>query len=505
MEFLSHLELGFAAAMSLTNLGYALLGCLLGTLIGVLPGLGPVATLAMLLPSTYALPPATGLIMLAGIYYGAQYGGSTTAILINLPGESSSVVTALDGHALTKRNQAGRALAVAAIGSFFAGCVGTLLLAAFSPQLVKVAFYFGPAEYFSLMCLGMIGSVALSSGDLLKALAMIIFGMTLGLVGSDVNTGVVRYSFGFLELEDGIDFTVVAMALFGFGEIIWNLQTRDQQAATPPPRVAKLRLSWQMLRESFPAMFRGSMLGSLLGILPGGGAVLASFAAYTFEKKMPLAEGEIPLGKGNLRGVAGPESANNAGAQTSFIPMLTLGLPATPTMALMIAALSIHDIQPGPQMLTTHGDLFWTLVASMWIGNLFLLVLNFPLINIWVKLLTIPYKWIFPAIVLFCTVGIYSIASSSFSVWLLAGFIFFGYAARRLGFEGAPLLLGFILGSQMEEYLRRALTLSGGQWDVLWQRPISATLLAGSLLLLCTICLGSVRRKRAEIFVEDAE
>ncbi|WP_299451141.1 tripartite tricarboxylate transporter permease [uncultured Pigmentiphaga sp.] len=504
MELLQHIATGFAQAATTTNLLYALAGCLLGTLVGVLPGLGPVATVAMLLPATYALDPIPGLIMMAGIYYGAQYGGSTTAILIKLPGESSSLVTTLDGYAMTRQGKAGTALALAALGSFFAGCVGTFILAAFSPQLAKVAFHFGAPEYFSLMCLGLIGAIALSSGDVVKALAMTVLGLLLGMIGSDVTSGETRFTFGFLELEDGLEFAIVAMAWFGFGEIIWNLTQSDPSQHDTPQNVSRLRISWRDMKVALPAIFRGSAIGTLFGVLPGGGAVLASFASYTVEKKLGPKPGEPAFGEGNLRGLAGPESANNAGAQTNFIPMLTLGIPSGPVMALMIAALSVHDIQAGPQILTRNADLFWALVASMWIGNLMLLVLNYPLIGIWIRLLAIPYKWLFPAIVLFCTIGVYCISNSSFSILLLAFFILFGYAAKRLQFEGAPLMLGLILGANMEEYLRRSLTLSGGDWTVFLYRPLSATLLSlcGAMLLLMS--LSSVKVKRRQVFA-DAE
>ncbi|OVZ60171.1 hypothetical protein CDO46_22520 [Pigmentiphaga sp. NML030171] len=502
MDLLHNIATGFSLALSASNLMYALAGCLLGTLVGVLPGLGPVATVAMLLPATYALDPIPGLIMMAGIYYGAQYGGSTTAILIKLPGESSSLVTTLDGYEMTRQGKAGTALALAAVGSFFAGCVGTLILAAFSPQLAKVAFHFGAPEYFALMCLGLIGAIALSSGDMLKALAMTVLGLLFGMVGSDVTSGETRFTFGLLDLEDGLEFAIVAMAWFGFGEIIWNLHNADPSRHVAPQRVSRLRISREDMKAAMPAIFRGSAIGTLFGVLPGGGAVLASFASYTVEKKLGPKPGEPDFGKGNLRGLAGPESANNAGAQTNFIPMLTLGIPSGPVMALMIAALSIHDIQAGPQILTRNADLFWALVASMWIGNFMLLILNYPLIGIWIRLLTVPYKWLFPAIVLFCTIGVYCISNSAFAVLLLAFFIFFGYAARRLQFEGAPLMLGFILGGDMEEYLRRSLTLSGGDWSVFVQRPLSATFLAICAGTLALMSLSFIKARRRQVFVE---
>lgn len=502
MVNLDNLAQGFSLALSFSNLAYALIGCLLGTLVGVLPGIGPVATLAMLLPATYMLDPVAGIIMMAGIYYGAQYGGSTSAILIKLPGESSSLVTTLDGHAMTQRGQAGKALAIAAIGSFFAGCFGTLLIALFSPALARLAFHFSAPEYFALMCLGLLGAVALSSGDVLKALIMTVLGLLLSLVGSDITSGEARFTFGMDELVDGLEFAIVAMAWFGFGEIIWNLRHTSGTPRASPQQVSTLRVSRADIKEAGPAILRGTGIGAVLGILPGGGAVLASFASYMTEKRLRAKPGEVAFGQGNIRGLAGPESANNAGAQTSFIPMLTLGIPSGPTMALMIAALSVHDIQTGPQIITRNADLFWALIASMWIGNLMLLILNYPLIGIWVRLLSVPYRWLFPSIALFCAVGVYCISNSPFPVLLLAFFIFFGYAARRYGFEGAPLMLGFVLGADMEEYLRRTLTLSGGDWSVFLTRPLSASFLALCLFLILLMGSSAIRAKRAQVFVE---
>ena len=503
MDLITNLSIGFGAAFTLQNLIYAFIGCLLGTLIGVLPGIGPVATIAMLLPATYALPPVAALIMLAGIYYGSQYGGSTTAILVNLPGESASVVTVIDGHQMAKQGRGGPALAAAGLGSFFAGCVGTLILAAFAPPLTELAFKFGPAEYFSLMVLGLIGAVVLASGSLLKAIAMIILGLLLGLVGTDVNSGVARYSFDIPELTDGIGFIAIAMGVFGYGEIISNLSKPDEEREVQVARLGSLMPTKADFKHMTPAVLRGTALGSALGILPGGGALLSSFASYTLEKKIKLKAGEIPFGKGNIRGVAGPESANNAGAQTSFIPLLTLGIPPNAVMALMVGAMTIHNIQPGPQVMTSNPELFWGLIASMWIGNLMLIVLNLPLIGLWIKLLTIPYKWLFPAIVLFCAVGVYSENNNTFEIWMVAIFGVLGYMFHKLKCEPAPLLLGLILGPMMEENLRRALLLSRGDWSVLVTRPLSASLLFLAALLLVIVLLPSVKRKREEAFVEE--
>jgi TctA family transporter len=441
--------------------------------------------------------------MLAGIYYGAQYGGSTTAILVNLPGESSSVVTVIDGYQMARKGRAGPALAAAGLGSFFAGCVGTLILAAFAPPLTEVALSFGPAEYFSLMIVGLIGAVVLASGSLIKALAMILLGLLLGLVGTDVNSGVARYSFDIPELTDGISFIVIAMGVFGYGEIINNLSQPDEHREVFTGKVEGIMPTKEDFKNMVPAVLRGTALGSVLGILPGGGALLSAFAAYTIEKKTKLKPGEVPFGQGNIRGVAAPESANNAGSQTSFIPLLTLGIPPNAVMALMVGAMTIHNIQPGPQVMTSNPELFWGLIASMWIGNLMLVILNLPLIGIWIKLLTVPYRWLFPAILLFCAIGVYSTNNNSFDIWMVAIFGFIGYLFIKLGCEPAPLLLGLILGPMMEEYLRRAMLISRGDWSVFVTRPLSASLLAVAAILLMVVLLPSIKKKREEAFVED--
>jgi len=503
MELIEHLTLGFSVAITWQNLLYSFVGVLLGTLIGVLPGLGPLATIAMLLPVTYGLEPVSALIMLAGIYYGSQYGGSTTAILVNLPGESSSVVTVIDGYQMARKGRAGPALAAAGIGSFFAGCVATLVLAAFAPPLTEVALSFGPAEYFSLMVVGLIGAVVLASGSLVKALAMIVLGLLIGLIGTDINSGVARFSFDVPELTDGVNFVVIAMGIFGYGEIISNLSHDESKREVFTGKVTGIFPTAEDFKRMFPAMIRGTVLGSALGILPGGGALLSSFAAYTIEKKTKLQPGEVPFGQGNIRGVAAPESANNAGSQTSFIPLLTLGIPPNAVMALMVGAMTIHNIQPGPQVMTSNPDLFWGLIASMWIGNAMLIILNLPLIGMWIKLLTVPYKWLYPAILLFCAIGVYSTNNNSFDIWMVALFGLIGYIFIKLGCEPAPLLLGLILGPMMEEYLRRALLISRGDWAVFVTRPISASLLVVAVLLLIIVLLPSVKKKREEAFVEE--
>jgi putative tricarboxylic transport membrane protein len=504
MDLIHNLSIGFQTAATFQNLFYALMGSILGTLIGVLPGLGPVATIAMLLPSIYALDATPALIMLAGIYYGAQYGGSTTAILINVPGESSSVVTAIDGYAMARKGRAGPALAAAGLGSFFAGCVGTIVIAAFAPPLTELAFKFGPAEYFSLMVLGLIGAVVLASGSLVKAIAMIVLGLLLGQINTDVISGVPRFSFDVAELTDGIGFVTIAMGVFGFGEIIANLGMPAEQREVFTKNVTGLMPTKQDFKDAFPAVLRGTALGSILGVLPGGGALLASFAAYTVEKKVRGRPGEVPFGQGNIRGVAGPESANNAGAQTSFIPMLTLGIPPNAVMALMVGAMTIKGIQPGPQVMSSNPELFWGLIASMWIGNLMLVILNLPLIGIWIKLLTVPYRFLFPAILVFCCIGLYTLNNNNFDVYMAAGFGLVGYIFYKIGCEPAPLLLGFILGPMMEENLRRALLLSRGDWTTFMTRPLSAGLLIASFLMVVVVMLPSIKNKREEAF-QDAD
>jgi len=503
MDLISNLSLGFGVAFTPINLLYCLVGCLLGTVIGVLPGIGPLATIAMLLPATYALPPVSALIMLAGIYYGASYGGSTTAILVNLPGEISSVVTVIDGHQMAKKGRAGPALAAAGLGSFFAGSVATLILAAFAPPLTELAFKFGPAEYFALMVLGLIGAVVLARGSLLKAVAMIVLGLLLGLIGTDVNSGVARFSFDFPELTDGIGIVVIAMGVFGYGEIISNLDRPAEEREVFAAKVSGLMPTKEDFKNMVPAVLRGTFLGSALGILPGGGTVLAAFAAYALEKKIKIKPGEVPFGQGNIRGVAAPESANNAGAQTSFIPLLTLGIPPNAVMALMVGAMTIHNIQPGPQVMTSNPELFWGLIASMWIGNAMLVILNLPLIGIWVRLLSVPYRYLFPAIVLFCAIGVYSVNNNTWDIWMVGIFGVIGYIFIKLGAEPAPLLLGFVLGPMMEENLRRALLLSRGDWSTFVTRPLSAGLLAAGVLLLVIVLLPAVKNKREEAFVED--
>lgn len=500
MELFSNLALGLETAFTLQNLFYCLVGVFVGTAVGVLPGLGPIATIAMLLPATFGLPPESALIMLAGIYYGAQYGGSTTAILVNLPGESSSVVTALDGYQMARNGSAGKALATAAIASFFAGSVATVLLALAAPPLADMALEFGPAEYFSLMVLGLVASVVLASGSLLKAIGMVLLGLLLGVVGTDVNSGSARYTFELAELADGINFVIVAMGMFGIGEIVRNLE-HDESRDLVMKKVKGLMLSKDDFKRIIAPVLRATGLGSILGILPGGGAMLASFASYSLEKK--VSKNSAQFGKGAIEGVAAPEAANNAGAQTSFIPMLTLGIPSNPVMALMIGAMIIQGIQPGPAVMTEQPGLFWGLIVSMWIGNLFLVVLNLPMIGIWVRMIMVPYQMLYPAILLFCAIGVFSLNNSEFDVYLMALFGLLGYLCAKLELEPAPMLLGFIIGPMMEEYLRRALLLSRSDPMVFIERPISGIMLGLAAAAMIVVLLPSLRKKREEAFQED--
>lgn len=502
MDLASNLLLGFQEALSLVNLLYCFVGVSVGTLIGVLPGLGPVATVAMLLPITYTLPPPAALIMLAGIYYGAQYGGSTTAILVNIPGDASAVITCLDGHKMAKNGRAGAALGIAAIGSFFAGCVATMVIAAFAPPLIAIAFKFEAAEYFSLMVLGLVGAVVLANGSILKAFCMVLLGLLTGLIGTDINSGALRTTFGIEDLQEGLNFVAITMGIFGYAEIAHNLEQRSTRSFAAA-RVGRVLPTWADIRNCAGAIVRGTAVGSLLGVLPGGGALLSSFASYTLEKKIAGKNASPKFGEGNIRGVAGPETANNAGSQTSFIPMLTLGIPSNAVMALMIGAMMIHDIQPGPLVMSTDPGLFWGLIVSMWIGNFMLIILNLPMINIWVRLLKVPYRWLFPAIIAFCVIGTFSINCNVFDIWVSVFFGFLGYVFIKLGCEAAPFILGFILGPMMEENLRRALLLSRGDPSVFFSRPISCGLLIAAALLLIVVIAPSVRRKREVAFQDD--
>ena len=499
MELLDNLALGFATSLSWQNLLLCFLGVLLGTLVGVLPGIGPVATISMLLPITFVMPPVAALIMMAGIYYGTQYGGSTTAILINMPGEASSIVTALDGHQLARQGRAGTALATAAIGSFFAGTCATLLVALLAPPLTELALKVGSPEYFALMVLGLIASITLAQGSVMKALAMLVLGVLLGTVGQDLDSGTERFTFGLPELADGLEFVAMAMGLFGICEIFRNLEVGRTRSAEVSA-VGGLMPTRDDFRQMVKPMLRGTALGSALGVLPGGGAILASFASYSMEKK--LAAQPQRFGKGAIEGIAGPESANNAAAQTSFIPMLTLGIPASPVLALMIGALIVQGITPGPTVMLQQPALFWGLICSMWIGNAMLLVLNLPLVGIWVRLLTVRYHLLYPVIVGFCCIGVLSISNNTFHVYSLIGFGLVGYLLMRLDFEPAPLLLGFVIGPLLEVNFRRSLVLSAGDPIIFVERPATAAMLALAALALIVAALPAMRRRRDHTFVE---
>lgn len=500
MDMLGNLLVGFETALSVQNLLFCFIGVGLGTAIGVLPGLGPNATISMLLPLTFALSPTTALIMLAGIYYGAQYGGSTTAILVNIPGESSSAVTVLDGYQLALSGRAGVALSIAAIGSFVGGTIATIVLALFAPLLTSFALKFASPEYFSLMVLGLVSSITLARYSILKAIPMVLLGMLFGTIGMDINSGIMRFTVGIPELFDGLSFVAIALGIFGFAEFIRNLETGEQHGA----KVAAVHSLWptrnDLSRSAMPIL-RGTMIGSVLGVLPGGGAILSSFASYAVEKK--LSKTPEQFGKGAIEGLAGPETANNAGAQTSFVPMLALGLPSNPVMALMLGALIIQGIVPGPNTIAQNPTLFWGLIASMWIGNLMLLVLNLPLVGLWTKLLQVPQHILLPGIVAFSCIGVLSVDNEPSDLFVLTVFVLLGYGFSKLKCEPAPLLLGFILGPMLEEQLRRSLIISLGDPTIFLSRPISAALLAVAMVLILVSTLPHVARKREEVFDDE--
>jgi putative tricarboxylic transport membrane protein len=497
-----NLALGFSVAFSLENLAYCFIGVFVGTVIGVLPGIGPLAAIAMLLPLTFKLSPIAALIMLSGIYYGTKYGGSTTAIMLKLPGESASVVTCLDGYEMAKQGRAGPALGMAAVASFIAGSIGTLLIGMFGPPLAEVALLFGAPEYFSLMLFSLIGAAVLVQGSMVKALGMIVLGLLLGIVGTDVNSGTSRFTFGEPSLSDGISFVVIAMGLFGFAEIVANLEQSSLSRDLLFQKVKNLWPSWKDMKASWNPMMRGTALGAFFGILPGAGPTIASFSAYTLEKKVSKNGGAF--GKGAIEGVASPEAANNSASQCEFIPTLALGVPGSATMALILGALMIQGIAPGPQVMTQRPELFWGLIASMWIGNFMLLVLNLPLIGLWVKLLTVPYRLLFPAIMVFMAIGVFSVNNNSFDIHLAVLFGLLGYVFIKLKCEPAPLILAVVLGPLMEENLRRALLISRGDPGVFVTRPISAGFLVATALLLLVIILPAFRRRREKALEEPA-
>ncbi|KFC70752.1 TctA protein [Bosea sp. LC85] len=499
MELLQNLGHGFGIALSPTNILLCFAGCMLGTLIGVLPGIGPIATIAILLPLTFGLDPTAALIMLAGIYYGAQYGGSTASILLNIPGESSAVVTAIDGHEMARQGRAGIALGISAIGSFVAGTIATLVIAALAAPLAGIALIFGPAEYFALMLMGLAFAVLLARGSVLKAVVMILVGVLLSTVGPDLTTGQLRLTFGATWLADGIEIALLGMGLFGIAEVFRSLEHGEARQVRET-HIGRLLPGPEELRASARPILRGTLLGSILGILPGNGAVLAPYASYTLEKK--LARDPRRFGRGAIEGVAGPESANNAGAQTSFIPLLTLGIPPNAVMALMVGAMTIHGIVPGPQIMTKMPDLFWGLIASMWIGNLMLLVINLPAVGLWVKLLKVPYRLMFVGIVIFCCIGVYSINNEPADILIMGALAVFGYGLTKFGFEPAPLTLGFVLGRMMEENLRQALMISRGNPMTFVERPIAAVLILIAFAMLTVAVLPAIRKGRDEVFSE---
>ena len=502
-ELFPNLYLGFTVAFSLENLAYCFIGVFVGTVIGVLPGIGPLAAIAMLLPLTFKLDPVAALIMLSGIYYGTKYGGSTTAIMLKLPGESASGVTCLDGYEMAKQGRAGPALGIAAVASFIAGSIGTLLIGLFGPPLAEVALLFGAPEYFSLMLFSLIGAAVLVHGSMLKALGMIVLGLLLGIVGTDVNSGLSRFTFGVTGLTDGISFVVIAMGLFGFAEIVANLEQSSLSRDLLFQKVKNLWPSWKDFKQSWNPMMRGSALGAFFGILPGAGPTIASFSAYTLEKK--ISKNQAQFGKGAIEGVASPEAANNSASQCEFIPTLALGVPGSATMALILGALTIQGIAPGPQVMTQRPDLFWGLIVSMWIGNFMLLVLNLPLIGLWVKLLMVPYRLLFPAIMVFMAIGVYSVNNSPLDIYLSLLFGVLGYVFIKFKCEPAPLILAVVLGPLMEENLRRALLISRGDASVFVTRPISAGFLVATLVLLAVMILPAVMKKREQPDEEPAQ
>jgi TctA family transporter len=503
VSVLPNLAIGLHTAVSPMNLFYCFVGVFIGTLIGVLPGIGPIAAIAMLMPATYVLDPVGGVIMLSGIFYGAQYGGSTTAILVKLPGESSSVMTCIDGHEMAKKGRAGPALAIAAIGSFIAGCFGTALLAVAGPPLADFALKFGAAEYFSMMTMALIIAAALGTGSILKSIGMIFVGLLLGIAGTDVNSGMSRFTFGMAGLADGLSIAVVAMGAFGLTEIFSNLERGADNSSREllAGKITHLYPTRQDMKDSIGPILRGTVIGTIFGILPGTGGVISTFSSYALEKK--LHKHPERFGTGEIQGVAGPEAANNASAQGSFVPMLTLGIPGSGTMALVLGALMIQGIVPGPQMMTQRPDLFWGLIISMFIGNAMLVVLNLPMIGIWVQLLKIPYRLLFPAILTFMAIGVYSINNLNLDLFLMVGFGLAGYVFQKLRIQVAPLVLAFVLGPLIEESLRRAMVLSRGDPTIFITRPLSAMFLVITAAMLLVMLWPSIRRKREEVIVED--
>jgi putative tricarboxylic transport membrane protein len=501
MDLLQNLALGFGVALQPVNLLYCFIGVFIGTLVGVLPGIGPVAAMSLLLPVTFTATPEAGIIMLAGIYYGSMYGGSTTAILVNIPGEAASVVTCLDGHQMARQGRAGVALGIAAIGSFIAGTLAVVGLMLVAPTLARFAVRFGPAEYFSLMVLGLSILTYLSHGSLLKAMIMACIGLVLGLVGLDSVTAVARLTFNQMELIDGVGLVPIVMGLFGVAEILVNLEQKLTRQLFAE-RIKGLLPSRRDWGESAWPLARGSVLGFVLGILPGGGAVIASFLSYAMEKR--LSKTPEAFGKGAIAGVAAPEAANNAAAGSGFIPLMTLGIPPNVVMALLLGAFIVHGLQPGPLLMVQKPDLFWGIVASMYIGNIMLLIMNLPLIGLWVQVLKVPYRILFPLILLFCVIGVYSISGAIFDIYVMIAFGVLGYLMRKLGYEPAPLVLAFVLGPMMEVNLRRSLILSDGSFSIFMEKPISLACLVLALALLASAILPALRARREKIALETS-
>jgi len=500
MEVIGNLLQGFGVALQPMNLLFCFVGVFVGTLIGVLPGIGPLGAIALLLPSTFYIPAESALIMLAGIYYGAMYGGSTTSILVNIPGEAASVVTCIDGHQMAKQGRAGAALGIAACGSFIGGSITVFLLALLAPPLARLALTFGPPEYFSLMVLGLCILVYLANGPISKALVMAALGIVLGIVGTDTISGRSRFTFGFFELDDGIGIIPVVMGLFGVSEVLLNVE-RKMERSIAAVRLKGLLPTRQDWKESLGPIFRGTFLGFFLGILPGGGAILSSFASYAMEKKLsPRPEA---FGRGAIAGVAGPETANNAATGGAFIPLLTIGIPTNAVMALMLGALVIHGLQPGPLIMKEQPALFWGTIASMYLGNGMLLLLNLPFIGLWVQILKVRYTLLFPYILLFCLIGVFGVNYSLLDTWLMLGFGVFGYLLRKLDYEMAPLVLAMILGPLFENALRQSLIIFNGNPLVFFTRPISGAFLAGALLLLLSNLLPWMRSRKKYLADND--
>lgn len=485
IDLLNNLIVGAEHAATPINLIFCLTGVLIGTLVGVLPGLGPMGALSLLLPMVFSIDnPISSTIFLAGVYYGTQYGGSTAAILLRVPGEAASVITTLDGYQMTKSGRAGSALAIAAIASFAAGTMATLLIALLAVPLSSLGVMLGPSDYASLMLLGLVASSVIADGRVIDGIAMAMIGALLGLIGTDINSGELRFTAGNMYLSDGLTFAAIAMGIFGLGEVLYNIQHGHTNGQHTKINIKKIYPTKKEITGSIGAIARGSTVGSILGVLPGGGSILSSFVAYAIEKYR--SSKPWSFGRGNIKGVASPEAANNAGAQTSFIPMLSLGIPTTPVMAIMISALMINDIQPGPQLIGENQHLFWALVVSMWIGNLLLLVINLPLIRLWVKILSIPNSWLYPAIVIICFGGAYSISGNVIDVVWLVLFGIIGYVLRQLDLSAAPLAMGFIIGPMAEEYFRRALQIADGNWATFVQTPTSLGLILLTSALILT-------------------